>query len=358
MENRGLLFIPDISGFTRFITETEIDHSRKLIQELLEVVIDANEIGLEVSEVEGDAVLFFRFGDRPDVSQLQRQVERMFRAFHGRLMAYDIGRFCQCRACVSASKLTLKVITHYGEFTSYSVRQFNKLIGRDVIVAHQLLKNDIDHHEYWLVTPDLLPDGSAGAPAEWVRWVQGSKSTEAGVIPYHYTSLSSLKQDLPPARLPDLGLGRTARMFSASREYDTHIIALFHAAGNFSYRSQWQDGVERVEELDHHLPRIGTRCRRIMTSGESIVYMSSYSFRPDHIEFTETDEAKTSAWHYTLERVTPERTKLTVDYHIRKGFLRELLFRLTQQRSMEASLQTSLRNLDSVTTGLRVSAEY
>ena len=47
-----------------------------------------------------------------------------------------------------------------------------------------------------------------------------------------------------------------------------------------------------------------------------------------------------------------------MDYHIRKGFLRELLFRLTQQRSMEASLQTSLRNLDSVTTGLRVSAEY
>ena len=36
MENKGLLFIPDISGFTRFVNETEIDHSRLIIQELLE----------------------------------------------------------------------------------------------------------------------------------------------------------------------------------------------------------------------------------------------------------------------------------------------------------------------------------
>ena len=42
MENKGLLFIPDISGFTRFINETEIDHSRLIIQELLELLINAN----------------------------------------------------------------------------------------------------------------------------------------------------------------------------------------------------------------------------------------------------------------------------------------------------------------------------
>ena len=55
MENKGLLFIPDISGFTQFVNETEIDHSRLIIQELLEILINANEIGLEISEIEGDA---------------------------------------------------------------------------------------------------------------------------------------------------------------------------------------------------------------------------------------------------------------------------------------------------------------
>ena len=60
MENKGLLFIPDISGFTRFVNETEIGHSRLIIQELLEILINANQIGLEVSEIEGDAILFLQ----------------------------------------------------------------------------------------------------------------------------------------------------------------------------------------------------------------------------------------------------------------------------------------------------------
>lgn len=61
MSNRGLLFIPDISGFTRFVTETEIGHSRIIIQELLEILINANGIGLEISEIEGDAILFYKY---------------------------------------------------------------------------------------------------------------------------------------------------------------------------------------------------------------------------------------------------------------------------------------------------------
>src|SRR5215211_2873683 len=124
MENKGLLFIPDISGFTRFINETEIDHSRLIIQELLELLINANEIGLEVSEIEGDAILFYKFGEPPALDELYRQVEKMFCAFHSSLFAYEHRRYCQCKACVSAIDLTLKVITHYGEFTGYTVKNF------------------------------------------------------------------------------------------------------------------------------------------------------------------------------------------------------------------------------------------
>ncbi len=112
MENKGLLFIPDISGFTKFVNETEIDHSRLIIQELLEILINANQIGLEVSEIEGDAILFYRFGDSPTLEALYKQVEKMFCEFHRNLIAYESRRFCQCNACMSAIHLTLKVITH------------------------------------------------------------------------------------------------------------------------------------------------------------------------------------------------------------------------------------------------------
>src|SRR3954447_23079476 len=109
MENKGLLFIPDISGFTRFVNETEIEHSRLIIQELLEILVNANDIGLEVSEIEGDAILFYRYGDPPDLMQLYKQVEKMFCEFHQSIIAYDQRRFCQCKACGSAVGLTLKV---------------------------------------------------------------------------------------------------------------------------------------------------------------------------------------------------------------------------------------------------------
>ena len=126
MEKKGLLFIPDISGFTRFVNEMEIEHSRLIIQELLEILINANFMGLEISEIEGDAILFYKFGEIPDLQALYKQVESMFCEFHRQLMGYDQTRFCQCKACISAVDLSLKVITHYGEFTGYNVKNFQK----------------------------------------------------------------------------------------------------------------------------------------------------------------------------------------------------------------------------------------
>ena len=64
-KTEGCFLFLDISGFTRFVNETEIDHSRLIIQELLEILINSNQIGLEVSEIEGDAILFYKFGESP-----------------------------------------------------------------------------------------------------------------------------------------------------------------------------------------------------------------------------------------------------------------------------------------------------
>ena len=44
-----LFFIPDLGGFTKFIAETEIQHSQHIIQELLEILVDANTLGMKVS---------------------------------------------------------------------------------------------------------------------------------------------------------------------------------------------------------------------------------------------------------------------------------------------------------------------
>ena len=145
---RGLLFVPDISGFTKFVNETAVSHSRHIISELLEKLIDANELGLEVSEVEGDAILFYRLGEPPAAEAFFAQVQRMFVAFHSHLRLYETQRICRCGACSTAGALTLKIVAHHGTLSLNRVKEHVKLFGRDVIAAHRLLKNDIAQHEY------------------------------------------------------------------------------------------------------------------------------------------------------------------------------------------------------------------
>src|SRR3954454_6371087 len=239
MENRGLLFIPDISGFTRFVNDIEIEHSRHIIQQLLEVLINANESDLEISEIEGDAILFYKFGEPLHLEAIYKQVEKMFCAFHQLLIAYDHRRICQCKACVSAINLTLKIITHYGEFTSYNVKHFSKLIGKDVIIAHQLLKNDIPQHEYWLVTNNLLLEKGPIELAQWMQWNSSNKITEIGEINFHYTQLSPLKEKIPPDATPQLELAEKVKLLSVSRDYNIDVKTLTYTVVHFEFRHLW-----------------------------------------------------------------------------------------------------------------------
>lgn len=49
---------------------TDFNLSSKIIPSLLDKVIYSNEIGLKISEIEGDAVLFYRNGELPPFQSL------------------------------------------------------------------------------------------------------------------------------------------------------------------------------------------------------------------------------------------------------------------------------------------------
>ena len=348
MATSGLLFIPDISGFTKFINQTEIEHSRLIIQELLELLINANETGLEISEIEGDAILFYKYGSPPELEALYRQVEKMFCDFHRSLIMYEQTRYCQCAACQSASGLTLKVISHYGEFTGYTVKNFNKLIGKDIIVAHQLLKNDIEQHEYWLITDNLIKAISPSAFAEGLQWKNSIKQTETGTIPFQYALLSELRNTISTEIIPAPDLTGMRKIFSLTEKYPTDIITMFHASGDFNYRHRWMEGVIKVEEVSHFLPRVGMRCRRILENGEIITYAASYRYSPERIEFTEIDDQKKEVTYYLLEKVGEGITKLTMEYYIRKSVINKLGFMFGKRKSIELMYKKSMGNLQGV----------
>ena len=356
MENRGLIFIPDISGFTRFVNDTEVEHSRHIIQELLETLINANQIGLEVSEVEGDAILFYKYGNAPDLSVIYHQVEKMFCEFHRHLLSYDLCRICQCTACKSAVRLSLKVITHYGEFTSYTVKNFSKLIGRDIIVAHQLLKNDIEKHEYWLVTDGLIKNQSREEFPEWLNWNNSTKQTEEGEIPFQYTHLAPLKENIPPVSRPQLEIEHKQKVLSVTHEFDAEINTLFFAVVNFDFRQRWQVGVKKADKVSHAIPRVGTSHCCVLEKGQQIMYTSGFSYSPEIIVYSETDEKKRNAVYFTFEKKTENKTKLTVDLYLKKNSLMLAMFKLLMQKKIEKEFRQSSENLAALVKEVKIAS--
>lgn len=185
--NSTLLFIPDISGFTEFVNKTEISHSRHIISELLELIINSDKNEMSVSEIEGDAVLFFK-DEVPTVEDLIDQCQFTFKNFHSHLQRYNTERICRCGACETASKLSLKFIVHAGNIEKINIKEHHKLHGTDVILAHRLLKNSIDLTEYILITDKLNTNQKSftNNSNDWIH-IQHGKATYDNLDDINYT---------------------------------------------------------------------------------------------------------------------------------------------------------------------------
>lgn len=203
-----LFFIPDIGGFTQFVVDTEIRHSRHIVRELLELLVDANTLGLKVSEIEGDAVLFYREGGPPTLTELVAQARRMYVDFHSYLKKFEFARICQCGACAGVPRLSLKMVVHFGAAASERIKDHVQFLGKDIIVAHRLLKNSVAEREYMLVSDDTLQ--RLGASAEGRDgFSQGADSYDSlGTINYAIKPLAPYLSDVQVEPPPPAGIAR------------------------------------------------------------------------------------------------------------------------------------------------------
>jgi hypothetical protein len=152
----GYLVLADISGFTAFVTATELEHGAEVTGTLLADVMAALAPPLEIQELEGDAV--FALG--PDAGEADHPildaVGRAFGAFRRRQREIGQDTSCACRACRGVLGLSLKVIVHHGRFLRQVVRDRSRVAGPDIILAHRFLKNDVERSTYVLFTEAAL----------------------------------------------------------------------------------------------------------------------------------------------------------------------------------------------------------
>lgn len=170
---KGHLVIADISGYTQFLTESELDHANGIVGDLLSAIIGAIQAPLTVSSIEGDAV--FMYGQAPDDMSGQaiiESVELLYGAFAGALERMVVNTTCTCNACVNIRSLGLKIVMHCGEYATTTVAGITTLSGPDVIAVHRLLKNriveDTGIQDYLMVTQQCVDDlGIAPLVASW-----------------------------------------------------------------------------------------------------------------------------------------------------------------------------------------------
>ena len=138
------LIIADISGYTSYLAAAELDHAQDILADLMATVVGAFRPSFKLAKLEGDAAFVFAVTDAVDASVLQDAVEGCYFAFQRRRRDIRQATTCPCEACVRIPTLDLKLIAHHGIVAEQKMAGRAELVGRDVIVVHRLLKNDIE----------------------------------------------------------------------------------------------------------------------------------------------------------------------------------------------------------------------
>ena len=140
----GHLVIADISGYTRYLTSSELEHAQQVLGSLMELLVDRTLPPLRVAGLQGDAV--FSYGVAGGVlggQSLVEMIEATYVAFRRAVEQMVLNTTCRCNACANISTLDLKFLLHYGTFSISPLRGKDELLGSAVIEIHRLLKNHI-----------------------------------------------------------------------------------------------------------------------------------------------------------------------------------------------------------------------
>lgn len=171
----GIILIPDLNGFTEFVFNTKLYTGEYIVRQLLSTLIDMNDQYFEISEIEGDAILFYRYDSDPSYQNISRMLCKMQDAFNKKIKELD-------QVLSTTIELSLKFIVHYGKFSQYTIGSFKKLYGKTVVEAHQLLKNDFAEQPSYVLFSNSFLEKSQNVKNECSHDTYGIK--DVGEIHY------------------------------------------------------------------------------------------------------------------------------------------------------------------------------
>jgi len=213
-EQRVVLILADISGYTKFMMENQLSavHGQLVITALIESLLKEVDIPLRLQGIEGDAVFAFAEHSGSDerwratLAEIRVKLLRFFDAFYAGMVTAMESTPCKCAICRNIEELKLKVIVHSGRAVFNQVGGTAQISGTDVILAHRLLKNSFAGSQYLLMSEAAYRDLGLEMGGEFR---EGSESyPELGTIKTFVWSLDETEKRhldalyaLPPAQL-------------------------------------------------------------------------------------------------------------------------------------------------------------
>ncbi len=351
----ALIFIPDISGFTKFVNDTGIQQSRTLIADLLEIIIEANVLDMELSEIQGDAVLFYRLGPPPAIQDVINQCKQIFLDFQNYLKIVERDRGSALSESLSGSNLTLKVIVHYGRLSVTLIRNHVKLMGKDVIIAHRLLKNNVEGNEYVLLSEGFLKTQSEAAIKDsfsnWTRLRSGVSHYEhLGEIRYQYALLTPLRLLVTNHR----SFGRQHKYpntFAASITIKAPARYVLRIISNFRLKPGWVQGMTNVYYDTTKANRMGMSYKCNLNRGQIDIQTVQSFIGEDQIEYVEKISNfrvfPNALLFFYLTADEAQHTHLAIKFHYSR-VVKDRFFYFYKGRRMKLFLGKSLRNLKDI----------
>lgn len=146
----GYLVIADISGYTSFVAQTEIEHADMALSFLLETIVEKISGLLTICQLEGDAVFaYIEESSLQEARSLLELIDQTYLAFREKALALYSQATCPCRACRALPTLDLKFMVHHGEYLIQQVAGVSHLLGTDVNLIHRLAKNHVSESTGW-----------------------------------------------------------------------------------------------------------------------------------------------------------------------------------------------------------------
>jgi len=148
--SHGYLIIADISGYTSYLSNVELEHSQGILSDLMEVIVERFRQVFSISKLEGDAV-FANLDDlaMPGGEALLELIEDTCLAFRRRRDTSQRLTTCTCRACQLIPSLDLKFFVHHGEYMLQDISGNHELVGSDGNLIHRLTRNHIAENTGW-----------------------------------------------------------------------------------------------------------------------------------------------------------------------------------------------------------------